>query len=385
MNVAGQNKIQKPMTDEQKQKKLIDKAFEADYIFEAEILNGGDLTHYLDSAEVWRYYYQSLIVTKIYRGDDQLKLGSIKHLVKGVSSWFMNPYVTDQRRAIFFANKSDYPSPILQEQVDNKVFVSNINHLIEAVDSLGRKFHAGLGDGHNPKLGVVTYDVDKYLKTKKNIHYEANRMIRTNSTADSIGNSQRERKEKEEQEKIRKYHQQRFQEIYDRYDRFKKDSAAHPERKLEWKKWKEKGAGSNLNQQNFRIESISTGTASVEYAIRNKSLTNDGVNNYYEFDITAKPSATIYMDVANLLFSANKDVLGNTPMSSGKFTITKATAFSNSANNYRAFTFDGSALGGFDLQFVAIPVVPSTSTTPSQYISSLGFEQKFFLNARFRY
>lgn len=158
---------QKQRTHDEMQQFMIDKSFEqADYIFEAEALGANEMTRYKDSSFKSSFWYQKLKITKIYRGGKELKLGS------ALSLTWLDMNLRDKyhfQKAIYFAKKSDYPKPKLNEKMDNKVAVTFIDYLNEIRDSIGRKQHFGMNRG-TYQFGLYFYDVENTLfKNRKNI------------------------------------------------------------------------------------------------------------------------------------------------------------------------------------------------------------------------
>ncbi|TAG55772.1 MAG: hypothetical protein EAZ27_06355 [Cytophagales bacterium] len=157
----------KRKTHDEMQQFMIDLSFEqADYIFEAEALGANEMIRYKDTSFQSSIWYQKLRITKIYRGGKELKLGS------ALSLTWLDMNLRDKyhfQKAIYFAKKSDYPKPKLNEKMVNKVAVTFIDYLNEIKDSIGQKRHWGMSRG-SYSFGLYFYDVEnKLLKNRKNI------------------------------------------------------------------------------------------------------------------------------------------------------------------------------------------------------------------------
>lgn len=398
-----------PKTEEEIQQNMINYSFDnADYIFEAHMIASQSYVKYQkDSSGIDDCIYYTLNITKIYRGGKDLRLGTIVFLAVTQKHY---PYGASEGTAIYFAKKSDLPIPFLKTKIDNNVYIKQINILGFGQDEVGNNCYRGFGSMYHSNMKVKTYyDIDNELfKNRKNItipkslpavkqkqekhRSSISKVEPVKKWIDTTGIGAKKVAEYEVQRnmadenmlqllEIKVYSDTTslatFQKHYDYLNRYFYKSAAYFKKRYIDNYQPIKKKALNSRTISTTVTPLASGVG-VQYGIRNKTLTTVSGKNYYEFDVTINTTSSVYEGLANLFFTTNPAIFGNTPMSSGKIVVTKGATFSNIANKYSVFTFDGMNNGYFDVQLSGSPVVIGPPSTYNRVSLSANVETILF-------
>ncbi len=241
---------------------IIDTTFDnSEFIFEAENASDSnqncistqyqiDSLTFIDGSKIFEreLRYHKIYITKIYKGQKHLKLGTA-FVLNEVSNRHGGSYGKKYNfgisrfRNIFFSKKSNFPTPtIVNDKVDNQIFLTNHHtYLYETTDSTNTTFYQLFSDMNSSLSLKKYYNIEQeLLKGRKGVKINGDRVeqvipkrkpiVVEPLIIDTTGYFQKEKKRKADSVL-------RWQDIHQidlDYKQYKIDSAANPEKKLKF-------------------------------------------------------------------------------------------------------------------------------------------------------